>query len=824
VSENNLRADLLEVHGQVFGGRLELTWAYSENVHERATVEALAQDFVAALRQLIAHRNREDAARLTPSDFPLARLEQAVLERVLRQHPSVEDIYPLSPLQQGMLFHALLSPELAMYFGQAVWRFGGSLNIPAFRRAWQEVVDRNPILRTGLFWEGLSEPLQVVHPRVELPWQELDWRGLSPTQQQARLESFLEEDRSRGFELSRPPLTRVATVRMGESDSWIVWSFHHVLLDGWSTSLLLKDLFQQYWAFTQGRQLHLPRRPDFREYIAWMQRQDSTEAQAWWTQELKGFTETTPLPGARSVNRSGPESYNQHKLKLVLSAASTEAVQAFARKHKLTVNTVAQAAWALVLGRYSGQSEVVFGSTVAGRPPDLQGGDEIIGMLINTLPVRVRLSAEERLLPWLQGLQGQQIEQRQYQHCPLVQLQKWSDLPRDASLFDSLFVFDYPMDASVKEQLGVVDTESFRAIERTNYPLTATVGFLGENLELRFAYETRAFDAVIIEQALSHWRVALESIVARPEQRVAEVQLLTEAERRRLLVEWNDTRAEYPRETCVHHLFEAQAERTPDAVAVVSGSARVTYGALDRQANQLAHLLRRKGVGPETLVALSTERSVETVVGILGILKAGGAYVPLDPAYPRDRLAFMMEDTRARVLVTQSKLVERFSEHGAEVLCLDTLKEALERESTEIVASGVTARNLAYVIYTSGSTGRPKGAMIEHRGVSNYLTWSARDYRVEGGQGAPVHSSISFDLTVTSLILPLVVGRPVVMVAEEAGVEGLGQALRAGEDFSLVKLTPTHLRVLSQQLRPEEAKGRTRAFVIGGEGLTAESL
>ncbi|HYO52246.1 non-ribosomal peptide synthetase, partial [Archangium sp.] len=524
---------------------------------------------------------------------PLVRLEQAVLERVQRQHPYIEDIYPLSPVQQGMLFHALQSPEQDAYFEQAVWRLGGALDIPVFRRAWQAVVDHNPILRTGFFWGEVPEPLQVVHPHAQLPWQELDWRGLSPAEQHARVESFLQEDRSRGFELSRSPLMRVTVIRMGESDSWMVWSFHHMVLDGWSMSLMLKDLSQQYEAFVEGRQLRLPRRPDFREYIAWMQRQDSTEARAWWTQELKGFTSPTPLPGARSVGRTGPESHTHRELELELSGASTAAVQAFARKHKLTVNTVAQAAWALVLGRYSGESEVLFGSTVAGRPPDLQGVDEMMGMLINTLPVRVRLSAEERLLPWLRGLQAQQLEQRQYQHCSLVQLQKWSDVPRETPLFDSIFTFDYPLDSAEKERLGLLDVENFRPSQRTNYLLTATVGFLGGNLELRLAHEPRAFDAAIIDQVLVHWKMALESIVANPEQRVAEVQLLTEAERRRLVVELNDTRAEYPRETCVHHLFEAQAARTPDAVAVVSGSARVTYGALNRQANQLAHLLRR---------------------------------------------------------------------------------------------------------------------------------------------------------------------------------------------------------------------------------------
>ncbi|HYO57151.1 condensation domain-containing protein, partial [Archangium sp.] len=688
-NENNLRTDLLAVSGQVFGGRLELTWVYSENVHERATVEALAQGFVEELRQLIANRSSEDAARLTPSDFPLARLEQTVLERVQRQHPHIADIYPLSPLQQGMLFHALLSPELGTYFQLLVWGSDGSLNVPAFRRAWQEVVDRTPILRTGLFWEGVSEPLQVVYPRVELPWQQLDWRGLPPTEQRARLDAFVQEERNQGFDLTRPPLMRVAIIQMADSDYRIVWSFHHVVLDGWSMSLLFKDLFQQYDALVEGRQHRLPRRPAFSEYIAWLQRQDATEAQTYWTQTLEGFTESTPLPGARDIGRKGPESHNQRKIELEFSAASTAVVQDFARKHKLTVNTVAQAAWALVLGRYSGKSDVVFGGTVAGRPPNLQGGDEMIGLLVNTLPIRVWLSAEERLLTWMQGIQAQQLEQRQYQHCSLMQIQKWSEVPREESLFDSLFAFNYPMDPSVQKRFGVVDAESLLLVERTNYPLTANIGFFNENLQLGFTYEPKAFDEAIIDQALRHWKLAMESIVANPEQRVREVQLLTEVERRRLLVEWNDTQAEYPRETCVHQLFEVQAERTPEALAVKSAEARVSYEELNARANQLAHYLRRKGVGPEERVVLCMERSVELVVGALGIMKAGGAYVPVDPTYPAERLKTVVGDSRAKEVVTQEKLKGAFEGLGVGVMCLDEDREALEKQEKKNPASGV---------------------------------------------------------------------------------------------------------------------------------------
>ncbi|MCE9671221.1 non-ribosomal peptide synthase/polyketide synthase [Myxococcus stipitatus] len=826
-AESGLRTHLLEINGHVLEGRLELTFRYSGNLHREERIRTLAEDYVSALRTLIARRQDADVARRTPSDFPLATsLTGESLARLLRHHPDAEDLYPLSPLQQGMLFHALLSPTSGAYVEQVGWTFQTEVDVPAFQHAWREVIRRNALLRTAFHWEGVTEPLQVVRPLQELPWHEEDWSGLTPEEQRARWEVLLVEDRTRGFDLMRAPLMRLTWLRLDGQRHRLLWSFHHLLLDGWSVGLLLEELFSCYSALASERPPPPTVRPPYRDYIAWLSEQDLGQSEDWWRQTLAGLTAPTPLPAARPAPTSGTAPIDNRDRELEVPTEEVEVLQTFARRNQLTMNTLVQAAWALVLGRYSGEQDVVFGVTVSGRPPELEGIESMVGLLINSLPARVRLPPDAPLVPWLKELQARQFEMRQHEHSPLVQVQGWSGMPRGTSLFESLFVFEnYPMDVSLEERARALGVGEFQAREQTHYPIIAVAGLApGGALALKLSYEVSRYDDAAVERLLAHWRRALWGVATSQAPTLGRVPLLEDAERRRLLETWNATRADYPREACVHHLFEAQAARTPDAVAVTFGDERLTYRELDARANQLAAYLRRQGVGPESRVGLCMQRSTEVVVALLGVLKAGGAYLPMDPTYPRERLAYMARDSAVRVVLTQSWLVGELPAGDARVLSLDTERETLSREDASPVISGVGPTNVAYVIYTSGSTGRPKGVLIEHRGVVNYLTWCVEAYRVASGSGAPVHSSLSFDLTVTSLIAPLVSGRPAVLVPEEEQVEALAAALRAGADYSLVKLTPTHLQLLSQQLGPNEAAGRTRAFVIGGEALSAESL
>ncbi|MBE4753761.1 AMP-binding protein, partial [Corallococcus sp. ZKHCc1 1396] len=687
VSPSGTRQHVLEINGSVFQGSLRLSFGYSTHLHHAATIETLAQRFLHHLRALIDLRASEDARRFSPGDFPLAALSQSSLDTVLRQAGSdVEDLYPLSLTQQGMLFHALLSPSASAYFEQLSWTVTSALDVPAFLRAWEACLQRHTILRSSFHWEGLSTPLQVVHSRVELPFEQLDWSDLSASEQQARFEQLLVQDKQRGFELRRAPLTRLTAIRLAENSVRFLWSHHHLLVDGWSLGILMKEVFSLYDAFRSGMAIQPAPRAPFRDYIAWLQRRDTSADASFWRTYLEAFSATTPLPCDTHVAPPRGQQHGHQILEVDLSVEATTALQAFTRQHQLTLHTLAMASWGLVLSHYSGEQDVVFGNTVAGRPPELPGSDTLVGIFINTLPTRVRLpSHASPLLPWLQSLQAQQLELRQHEHSSLVDVQSLSQVPRGASLFDSLLVFEnYPVDASLLST-STLQVKEVQGYERTNYPLTLSV-LPGQPLRLRVSHDAPRFQTASMQRLLEHWRNAMLSLTSGVS--LSDVSLLTEAERQQVLVKWNDTRAPLPADTCIHHLFEAQAQRTPDAPALGFEGAWLSYRELDARSNQLAHHLRTLGVGPEVRVGLCAERSLELVVGLFAILKAGGAYVPLDPSYPRERLEWMLEDARPAVLLAQPSLLTRLPESaGATVVPLVLNDEALHALPTHAPVS-----------------------------------------------------------------------------------------------------------------------------------------
>ncbi len=821
-SRQGLRRYLLEINGLINDGQLQLDWTYSENCHQRATIERLAQEFIAALTAIIAHCQSPEARGYTPSDFPLASLEQAMLDKILGRR-QVHDLYPLSHTQQGMLFHTLYAPESGNYLEQLNLTLEGVLNKAAFKQAWQQVIERHPVLRTAFVWEGLNTPLQLVYPQVKLPWVQLDWRASTPNEQQEQLAAFRQAEQEQGVDLKQAPLMRCALIQFADETHQFIWSYHHLLMDGWCLPILFKEILAFYEAFCQGRSLFIEQPRPYRDYIAWLQQQSLVEAETFWKQELIGFTAPTPFRVDKRTEKSAFQKHEQ-----TLSKTTTEALQSFAKQHLLTLNTLIQGAWAWLLSRYSGETEVVFGATVSGRAVALAGVESMVGLFINTLPVRVSASPETLLLPWLQRLQAQQVEREQYSYTPLVDIQGWSEVPAGVSLFESIVVFEnYPIESALREPRSGLKIAQVHLNERTNYPLALVVSPSSPSSELllKITFEAGRFETDTISRMLGHIQRLLEELIAHPEQKLAEWTLLTEAECLQLLAAWNNTQTDYPNETCLHHLFEAQVERTPEAIAVVFEEQSVTYRDLNQKANQLAHYLQTLGVKPERLVGICIERSVEMVIGLFGILKAGGAYLPVDPAYPAARLAFMLEDAQVSVLLTQSSLTEKLPETTTQVICLDIEAKTLSQYHSENLATGVGSDNLAYVIYTSGSTGKPKGTQIIHQGLVNYLSWCTKAYQVAEGLGVPVHSSIGFDATITSLFSPLLVGQPIWLVTQEIPeIEALNQTIVSQRDWSLVKLTPAHLEILNAELAKEQLTALCRFLILGGEALSGKSL
>lgn len=760
------RSHLLDINGGIVGGQLVFLWTYGENLHLQTTIEGLAQDFIEALRALIVYCQSGNAEGFTPADFPLASLKQDHVDELTRDERLVEDIYALSPMQEGMLFHALRSPQSQVYCEQMTFSLQGKLDIPAFERAWQEVVGRRSIFRTAFVWRNLDEPVQVVYRRVGLPLERHDWQGLTQKEQSERIENFHQADRKRGLDLSYPPVMRLTLVQMGEESFELVWTYHHILLDGWSVPLVFREVVELYDEFKQGRQPPHQISHSYREYIVWLKQQDVRKAEAFWREKLDGFTAPTPLisstePHARHGEKDG---YDQQEI--VLSATLANGLRALARAHHLTLNTLAQGCWALLLSRYSGERDVVFGATVSGRSAELAGSEAMIGLFINTQPVRVKVAGDESLLTWLKELQVQQAEASQYAYSPLSQVQAWSDLPRGVPLFESLMVFEnYPLNASLDQASQNLEISSARTVERTDYPLTLIV-VPGEELALRLLYDCGRFGRTMMTRMLLHLERLLEGLATNVERNVCQLPLTSEVENHATLVEWNDTRARYP-DACFHQLVERRVAEVPGALAISFEGRHLTYGELNGRANQLSHYLRSLGVGPEVRVGICLARSSEMVIGRLAVLKAGAAYVSLDPEYPVARLGFMLEDARASVLLTEKRFLDRLVDLQATIVCVDSDREVISQQSQNNPNVQVDSNNLAYVYYSSGSTGRPKGVQIEQAGLVNLVTWHNHAYRVTAADRKSQLSGLAFDASVWELWPYLVAGASVHIPNEE---------------------------------------------------------
>ncbi|MEU4892907.1 non-ribosomal peptide synthase/polyketide synthase [Streptomyces sp. NPDC044780] len=799
------RPHLLDVVGRVTDRRLELSWSYSRSLHRRATVRRLAEEMVAELRAIVALCTRPGAGGRTPSDFPLAALDQETVDRLAGDGRDVAEIHPLTPTQAGLVFHALAQRDQGLYVEQATFVLDGVGDLGVLAAAWRHVVDRTPVLRGEVVVHGVSEPLMLVRRTAAVPVEELDWSGLGEDERTAALERLLDQDRARGIDLTAAPLLRVTLARLSPAEVRVVWTFHHVLLDGWSVFQVLGDVFAAHAALAAGERPRLPGRRPFADYVAWLGRQDRTRAEAHWRRVLAGFTTPTPLPYDR---RPTPElaTRSSRWLSHRLGERDTAALEDFARRHRLTLNTVVQGAWALLLSRLSGESDICFGATVSGRPTELPGADDITGIFINTLPVRCTVPDTVGMAAWLREFQTEQADARGFGHVSPAQLRGWSEVPGGVDLFESLVVFEnYPINSAAAAEHGL-RVRDLHALESTNYALTVVVS-PGPELSVELGYDPRLFEestAEALADRLVHLLGALAT--AGDDSPPDRIDVLPAAERRRLLVDWNDTARPVPHATLAE-LFEAAADRRPDAPAVDSPDLRLTYAELDARANRLAHRLIRRGVGPGRIVALVLPRSVESVVARLAVAKAGGGYLPVDPDYPAERVELMLKDSAPHVVI----------ERAAETLAPD---EPAHRPTDADRPCAVHPDDPAYVIYTSGSTGTPKAVVVTHRGIASFAAAEAEHFQVRPGDRVLSFSSPGFDASVLELCMALPSGAALV-VPEPGPLLGghLADVLRR-QRITHTLIPPAALATLPAGTERELPELRT--LIVGGDACGAE--
>jgi len=805
----------LTVEGQVYGGELALSWGFSREMFDTATIQRLVDDYALELAALIEHCCAVEVPQATPSDFPLARISQTQLHTLLVAN--LEDLYPLSPMQQGMLFHTLYEPQVGAYISQFRLDIQG-LDPQRFAQAWQTALERHDILRSSFHWQGLDTAHQAIVRQVALPLEVLEATDT---------DALAGAERAHGFELSSAPLFRLKLVRT-DTDAWhLIYTSHHILMDGWSNAQLLAEVIQHY---ATGQSLPAPT-GQYRDYLGWLQQQSAVAGEQFWKAALAPLEAPTLLAEALRppVGTEGNEAY-----RVALDSRASQRLSDFARQQKVTLNTVLQAAWSLLLYRYTGQDCVVFGATVSGRSAPLPGIEEQLGLFINTLPLVCAMKPAQTVSQWLGELQGLNLAMREFEHVPLYDIQGWAG-HQGSALFDSLLVFEnFPVAEALKQ--GAPAGLSFGNLhnhERTHYPLTLGIE-LGEGLDLDFSYDAARFSAAQITELAANLQHLLMQLMALPDTALGALELLDVDGKNALLALGQPAPVQLSTTLLVHEQIAAQAAATPTAPALQVNGQSLSYAQLNTQANRLAHRLIANGAGPGKRVGLALHRGPQLIVSLLAVLKSGAAYVPLDPNYPAERLAYMIGDSRLDVLLCESGLLEEMS--GVLRLTLDDCAEYPETDPqnhTDPVGAklardsdGPVAEHLAYIIYTSGSTGQPKGVAIAHAALREFCQSAAEYSMLSAADRVLQFATFSFDGFVEQCFPALCVGAALIMRGDALWDAGRLAAEIVEQGVTVADLPAAYWYLLARDCASGVVRdlGDLRQVHVGGEAMSVEGL
>ncbi|UXY50549.1 non-ribosomal peptide synthetase [Pseudomonas tohonis] len=807
-SEEAPLGNWLTLNGQIYGGELNIGWTFSQDMYDEATIARLAEAYSRELHALIEHCCSAGSRGATPSDFPLAGLTQAQLDRLPLDLAAIEDIYPLSPMQQGMLFHTLEASEAAYYINQMAVDVDG-LDAERFVAAWNAVIARHEILRTGFCSEShLAQPLQVVYRSARLPATLLDWSQREVTPE--ALLALAEDEAARGFDLLQAPLMRLTLVTLGNGRAHLVWTSHHILMDGWSNSRLLGEVLETYNGLEPA-----PRRGRYRDYIAWLQAQPGEPLEAFWRQKLQALEGPTlladhlaPRPDANGVGHQA--------LYLHWDRDATQHLREQAQRLRVTPNTLIQAAWLLLLQRCTGQATVCFGATVAGRPTNLPGADEMLGLFINTLPIIQTPRPEHSVRQWLEQLQGYNVEVREREHTPLAELQRWSGQGGQA-LFDSIIVFEnYPVD----ERLQEAEQEHLRfgkvnGRDVTNFAMDLAV-HLEDTFSIEFLYLRNAFTEEAVQLIRSSFETLLRALLAQPDARIGSLPMLPPAEQ--ALLEEQNHFLPSTAQPLLAEQIRRHALVQPEATAAVCAGHSLSYAELEQRATRLAAELSQRGIGPESIVGVALERSVDTLVAFYAVMKTGAAYVPLDIEHPAERLRWVVEDSAMRLLISKRPLCERFDGFWATPLLL--LDEPLPARAADELPVHAEGSHLAYLIYTSGSTGKPKGVAVAHEAIRMHCQAIGELYEMTAQTRELLFMSFAFDgaqerwLTTLSHGGCLVIRDNRLWTAEETW-----QALHE-QRIDIACFPPAYLQQLAEYAQArEQSPPPVRVYCFGGDAV-----
>ncbi len=678
---------------------------------------------------------------------------------------NIKDILPLTPMQQGMLFHSLINPEAEVYTEQLSCKIKGTLNIDAFKKAWQNVFNKHDALRASFIWEDLEQPLQIIYKNINLPFTFLDWTEKKHTDIKEQINKLEADERIKGFNLKKAPLTKFVIIKLGENEFYFIWSYHHLLFDGWSTPIVFKDFLESYDASVKNFEIKNSITRAYRDFIAFLKNQDEEKQKSFWKKYLAGFETPTKLPYSKfNVTEKG---YN--KIRNTFGADISQKIHTFSKENNITLNTLIQSAWAFVLHNYFQNEDILYGVTVSGRSVDLEGIENIVGLFINTIPLRTKIKKDGKVIDWLKTNQNNFSESLMYEYTPLVNIHKWSNIPGTEELFNSILVVEnYPVDESIKQTKSELNIENLSTVEKTNYPITL-VAATGKVLAFDIAYQTEHFDEETIRRLLKQIEIAMSNFVNNPNALLNEINILTDKEKENI-IKWSSTEKVLPEFNIINKWFENIVRMYEDSVAISYNKKSLSYSELNFKANQLANYLIDKEIGREDIIGICIGKSFEMVTASLAVLKTGAAFVPLDPDYPEERLNYIVDDAKIKLLLTVGDNDKIFKNKNIKIINLDTLKNKIDEKKKSNPDIEINDENLAYVIYTSGSTGKPKGVMLQHKGFCNLIKRMHEDFKVTENSNVLQFASYSFDASVAEIFLPLLIRAKLTIIDKEVAI------------------------------------------------------
>jgi amino acid adenylation domain-containing protein len=724
--------------------------------------------------------SEQKLVRWNPEDFPLANLNQEQLNIAVSGISDLQDIYPLAPVQEGIIFHTNYEIEKDIYLQQVTGKITGDLNVEIFKSAWENCINHHSILRTSYIWQSLPRPLARVHSSVNLPFVYQDWCGTDDWEQ--KWSDLLMEDRQQGLSTERAPLMRLILVKTDKAKWRFCWTHHHVLIDGWSLPLVFQHVISFYQAEQKHQFLKWPPVPNYRDFIVWLNQKPIEQAEVFWRDQLAGLDSVTKI-GLTSNPLDNGEDYQV--VQTTLQPEVYAQLKNYANKHLVTVSTLINAAWAILISKYSGSNEVIFGVTVSGRPTELSGFEQMVGLFINTLPLHLKCEPDKLVGTWLKELSDRILSISEHSYSSLVDIQGWSNINRGESLFESIVVYEnYPVGEKIRnhnDDLIISDVES---LEKNHYPISL-YALPGKDLTLKIAFQ-KIGTTKERQQLLQHVTDILNTLATKSPRFLGEICLPTFP-----LIPIKHQ----PPVATLADLFNQQVSENAKSPAILEGEKWLTYGELNDQANKIAQALVELGVTQETLVGVCVDRHAGLVTALLGIIKAGAAYLPIDPAFPINRLEWIINDSQATIILTESSIVSRLPKSSARVLLLEPILQ--EEIAVSFQPRPLDLASIAYIIYTSGSTGKPKGVQINHQSLVNCLL-SFRNQLQPGSTDTLVAvTTISFDIAGLELFLPLISGAKLVIANQETAQDGFKLAdLLERSQATIMQATPTTWKLL----------------------------